>query len=138
MHPGLEFANPSSSSETMSFEKHLSHVVNGAEGSLACILMSQDGLPVDAYEHPSSGLAFDSNIYATEYTGLFLQMMEIHERTSAGSTKELMVSSDNIVALFHFISPEYFLVLTLAPNGNIGKARYLLRLCASQLYSELQ
>ncbi len=138
MQSGLEFANPSSSSDAMSFEKHLSLVVNGAEGSLTCLLMGQDGIPVESYDHPSASLPFDSNTFATEYTGLFHQISTINQLTSAGSARELMVASENVVALFHFVSPEYFLLLTLAPNGNIGKARYLLRLSASQLLRELQ
>ncbi len=35
------------------------------------------------------------------------------------------------------ISPEYFMVVALEPGGNLGKARYLLRVTAPKLRSEL-
>jgi hypothetical protein len=35
------------------------------------------------------------------------------------------------------VSPEYFLVLALKPEGNYGKGRYVLRLTAPKLLSEL-
>jgi hypothetical protein len=35
------------------------------------------------------------------------------------------------------VSPEYFIVVALKPDGNFGKARYLLRITAPKLRSEL-
>jgi hypothetical protein len=35
------------------------------------------------------------------------------------------------------VSPEYFMVVALTPEGNIGKARFLLRVTAPKLRAEL-
>ncbi len=121
----------------MSFQVHLARVVDGAEGSLSCLLMGQDGIPVDSFDNPAPPFAFDSTTLGIEYTAIFLQLNQIHENTETGTVHELMVNSDQVVALFHFLSPEYFLLLTLAPEGNVGKGRYLLRVAASALQQEL-
>jgi hypothetical protein len=35
------------------------------------------------------------------------------------------------------VSPEYFMVVALTQEGNVGKARYLLRVTAPKLKAEL-
>jgi hypothetical protein len=35
------------------------------------------------------------------------------------------------------VSPEYFMVVALQPDGNFGKARYMLRVTAPKLLAEL-
>jgi hypothetical protein len=35
------------------------------------------------------------------------------------------------------VSPEYFMVVALKPDGNFGKARFMLRVTAPKLLAEL-
>ena len=121
----------------MSITERLAQVVNGAEGSLSCMLMGQDGLPVDSYNNPTPPFAFDSQTLGVEYTAVFIQLNQIHESTQVGAAHEMMVKLERVTVLFHLLSPEYFLLLTLSPEGNVGKGRYLLRVAASALREEL-
>jgi hypothetical protein len=50
---------------------------------------------------------------------------------------ELSIATDKILTVARLVSPEYYLVLALAPDGNVGRARYLLRVMAPKLRSEL-
>ena len=59
---------------------------------------------------------------------------EAHE---AGGVAEVAISTDKLVAVARQVSPEYFMVIALAPGGNLGKARYLLRVTAPKLEKEL-
>jgi hypothetical protein len=42
-----------------------------------------------------------------------------------------------MVTLVRVINQTYFVAMTLTPNGNLGKGRYLLRLMAPGLAKEL-
>jgi hypothetical protein len=55
----------------------------------------------------------------------------------AGSTKEVAFKSDKMVTLIRVLDENYFLALTMAPDGNFGKGRYLLRTTAPKLLEEL-
>jgi len=39
--------------------------------------------------------------------------------------------------LMRLVSPEYFLVLAMKPEGNYGKGRYVLRITAPKVKAEL-
>ena len=42
-----------------------------------------------------------------------------------------------LLTIARLVSPEYFMVLAMKPEGNYGKARYLLRVTAPKVKSEL-
>jgi hypothetical protein len=50
---------------------------------------------------------------------------------------ELSIATEKLTAVARLVSPEYFMVVALTPGGNVGKARYLLRVTAPKLLSEL-
>jgi len=45
--------------------------------------------------------------------------------------------SDRMVTLIRVINENYFVAMTLAPDANYGKGRYLLRVLAPRLQDEL-
>jgi hypothetical protein len=45
--------------------------------------------------------------------------------------------SDKMITLIRVINKGYFVALTLTPDANLGKGRYLLRLLAPKLADEL-
>jgi hypothetical protein len=59
------------------------------------------------------------------------------EMLDAGSTKEVAFKSDKMVRLIRVLDQNYFLALTMAPDGNFGKGRFLLRTTAPRLLEEL-
>jgi hypothetical protein len=42
-----------------------------------------------------------------------------------------------MTTVIRFLTHEYFIAITLHPEGNVGKARYLLRMRAAQLAADL-
>jgi hypothetical protein len=42
-----------------------------------------------------------------------------------------------LITLIRTLGDTYFLALTMAPNGNFGKGRYLMRTAAPKLMAEL-
>jgi predicted regulator of Ras-like GTPase activity (Roadblock/LC7/MglB family) len=55
----------------------------------------------------------------------------------AGDTREVSIKSDRVTTLIRVLNDSYFVALTLRPDGNLGKARYLLRVLAPKLVGEL-
>jgi len=47
------------------------------------------------------------------------------------------IRTEKLVAVARPITPDYFLVLTLSPDGNVGRARYELRIAGPKLVAQL-
>jgi predicted regulator of Ras-like GTPase activity (Roadblock/LC7/MglB family) len=119
----------------MTFRDHLQEVCRRCDGAVACSLMGMDGIEVDT--HFTGTTDVDVKPLLIEYSGLFRGARDAAETHAAGGVDELSVATDKILTVARLISPEYYLVLALAPDGNVGKARYLLRITAPKLRSEL-
>jgi hypothetical protein len=50
---------------------------------------------------------------------------------------ELSLQSERLLTVARLVSSEYFMVVALRPDGNFGKARYMLRITAPKLAAEL-
>jgi len=59
------------------------------------------------------------------------------EMLDAGATREVSFKSDKMITLIRVVNEGYFVALTLTPDANLGKGRYLLRLLAPKLAEEL-
>jgi len=119
----------------MGFREHLQAICNSCEGALACSLMGVDGIEVDT--HVESAGDVDLKALLVEYSGLFRSAREAAEVHAAGGIVELFVETEKVLTVARLISPEYYMVVALSPGGNLGKARYLLRVTAPRLRAEL-
>ncbi len=119
----------------MGFREHLEQVCNSVDGAVACSLMGVDGIEVDTAVHDGGDL--DVKSLLVEYSGVLRSAREAAEAHQAGGVAEISIATDKLVAVVRTVSPEYFMVVALAPEGNLGKARYLLRVTAPKVRSEL-
>ena len=120
----------------MSFREHLEEVCRSVDGAVACSLMGVDGIEVDTHLADGGGVD-DVKSLLVEYSGVLRSAREAAEAHEAGGVAELAIATDKLVAVVRTVSPEYFMVVALTPDGNIGKARYLLRVTAPKLMAEL-
>jgi predicted regulator of Ras-like GTPase activity (Roadblock/LC7/MglB family) len=119
----------------MSFREHLQQVVENVDGAVACVLMGTDGIEVDS--HVGEVLGFDVPTLLIEYSSLFRAARDAAAAHQAGGVTELSVQSEQLLVVARLVSPEYFMVVALRPDGNFGKARYLMRVTAPKLLAEL-
>ncbi|ACL64038.1 conserved hypothetical protein [Anaeromyxobacter dehalogenans 2CP-1] len=119
----------------MGFREDLQEICRRCDGAVACTLMGMDGIEVDS--HVEAEADVDLKSLLIEYSGLFRSAQEASETHAAGGLAELSLSTDRILTVARVVNPEYFMVMALAPDGNFGKARYLLRVTAPKLRSEL-
>jgi predicted regulator of Ras-like GTPase activity (Roadblock/LC7/MglB family) len=122
----------------MSFREHLEQVCRDVDGAIACSLMGVDGIEVDTHlDARAAGAELDLKSLLVEYSAVFRSAREAAAAHEAGGVAEVAISTDKITAVARQVSPEYFMVVALQPGGNLGKARFLLRVTAPKLGSEL-
>jgi predicted regulator of Ras-like GTPase activity (Roadblock/LC7/MglB family) len=117
------------------FKEALQRVVDGTSGGLAGLLMDFEGIPLETYSHEDS--PFDMEVVGAEVSVVVKAIQRASEMLEAGETQEVAFKSDKMVTLIRVINENYFLALTLTPEGNFGKGRYLLRVAAPRLREEL-
>jgi predicted regulator of Ras-like GTPase activity (Roadblock/LC7/MglB family) len=120
----------------MAFKQHLEAVCSQVEGSVACSIMGFNGLPVDSHR-VSEPAGMDLDGLWVEYSSLIGQIQRAAESMQGGAVKEVAIHTDKLTTVARLINPEYFLVLALSPEGNVGKGRFALRIIAPQLAPEL-
>ncbi len=110
-------------------------VVDGTDGGLAGVIMDFEGIPLETYTRKES--PFDVEVVGAEISVVVKAIQRATEMLEAGDTKEVAFKSESVVTLIRIINSEYFMALTLGPEGNQGKGRYLLRTAAPKLAGEL-
>ena len=120
----------------MSFLSHLESVVNQVEGAIACSVMGFDGISVETHEKESLGDVEVQNTWV-EYANVLAQVKNGAELLRTGDVAEVSINTEKVITLMRMVTPDYFLVLAMRPEGNYGKARYVLRITAPRVRAEL-
>jgi predicted regulator of Ras-like GTPase activity (Roadblock/LC7/MglB family) len=124
----------------MAFLPHLESVVTQVDGAIACSVMGFDGIAVETFQAPSAADAAASLELTSawvEYGNTLSQLKNGAELLKAGTVSEVSINTDKLITLMRMVTPEYFVVLGLKPEGNYGKGRYVLRVTAPKLKAEL-
>ena len=116
------------------FGTKLEDAVKGVGGGRAAILMGFDGIPVDMYTGETT---LDIETVGMEFSVLLKEVRKAAELLDAGATEEVTVRTEQLATVLRVINDEYFLALALDRLGNLGKARYLLRVLAPEMRREL-
>jgi predicted regulator of Ras-like GTPase activity (Roadblock/LC7/MglB family) len=118
------------------FKEELQSVVEQTQGGLAGLLMDFEGIPLETYAKEDT--PFDIEAVGAEISVVVKAIQRASVMLDAGETKEVAFKSDKMVTLVRVINESYFLALSLAPDGNFGKGRYLLRITAPKVLDELE
>jgi predicted regulator of Ras-like GTPase activity (Roadblock/LC7/MglB family) len=112
----------------MSFDSILEQVLSECPGALAATLMGNDGLAIAQAVAPgATDLLDELSTLGVEFGRILDEARKASDAAGAGATHELSVRTDRFHVLLHAVDRETYLVLALAPEGNVGKGRYLLR-----------
>ena len=117
------------------FAETLKKVVDNVDGGLAAVVMGLDGIPVETYVRQSDRV--DVNTVAMEFSFILGQVRKAGDSLAVGSLEELSVKAQQLMLVCRMISPQYFVAIAMAPEGNFGKARYLVRLATPTLVAQL-
>ncbi len=114
----------------MSFQSLLRSIVDGCGGGIGVALMGNDGIPIDqalADSDAARTLEEEFGAAGVEFGRILEEIRKASDALGGGDVRETVVSLERFSLIFHGVDEDYFLVLALLPDGNLGKARYLLR-----------
>ena len=117
------------------FKEALEAIVEGTDGGMAGLLMDFEGIALETYSKP--GAPFNIDTIGAEFSVVVTAIQRAAESLEAGTAKEVSILSDKVLTVIRVVNHTYFLAVALDPGGNVGKARYLLRVAAPKLEVEL-
>jgi predicted regulator of Ras-like GTPase activity (Roadblock/LC7/MglB family) len=117
------------------FADTLKKVVDNVDGAIAGVVMGLDGIAVETYV--KLGDRVDINTVAMEFSFIIGQVRKAGDSLAVGSLEELSVKATRLTLICRMISPQYFVAIAMAPEGNFGKCRYLVRMATPVLTAQL-
>jgi predicted regulator of Ras-like GTPase activity (Roadblock/LC7/MglB family) len=117
------------------FRDSLRRIVDNVEGGIAGLLMGFDGIAVESYTRGDQPI--DINTVGMEFSYILAQAHKAAEILEVGPIREVTIKAERLTLLMRVVAPDYFIALALAPEGNYGKGRYLLRVAAPLVVAEL-
>jgi len=117
------------------FTEQLKKVVDNVDGAVGGLIMGLDGIAVERYLRPSENMDIDT--IGMEFSFILTQIRKASEVLAVGELQEIAIKAEQLVMVMRMITPEYFLGVALRPDGNFGKARFLMRVVAPKLLAEL-
>jgi predicted regulator of Ras-like GTPase activity (Roadblock/LC7/MglB family) len=117
------------------FAETLKKVVDNIDGGIAAVVMGLDGIAVESYVKLDDRV--DVNTIAMEFSFILSQVRKAGDSLAVGSLEELSVKAQRLLLVCRMLSPQYFIAIVMAPEGNFGKARYLARLAQPALTAQL-
>jgi predicted regulator of Ras-like GTPase activity (Roadblock/LC7/MglB family) len=124
----------------MSFEITLNKIVSECGGGLCAALMEADGIPivqVAARESAPNPLGNDLSAAGAEFGRILGEINKASDSLAGGGLSEVVIRLVRFVLIFQEVDEGIVLVLALSPDGNLGKARYLMRRYLSEIRDEL-
>ena len=125
----------------MSFASILQEIVNGCGGGIAAALMGNDGIPIQEVvsERPALRelLVEEIGTAGAEFGRILAEIAKASDALGGGLLHETAVVLSRFTLIFRSVDEETFLVVAIAPDGNLGKARYLIRRQLNLLRQEL-
>jgi predicted regulator of Ras-like GTPase activity (Roadblock/LC7/MglB family) len=108
------------------FREALEQIIERTEGALAALIMGTDGISVEKVLLPEGS---DSNldIAAAEVTSLVRNAQRAGTDTGHGNLRELVVCFEDMNLIARLFTRDYFVVLAMKPDGNLGRGRFELR-----------
>ena len=117
------------------FKEMLESIVERTEGSLGALIMGTDGIAVEKVLG-EAGMDANLDVAAAEFTSLVRSAQRAGTDTGLGGLRELVVSLEDATMLMRLLSKDYFVVLAMNPQGNLGRGRFELRKAELKLAKE--
>jgi predicted regulator of Ras-like GTPase activity (Roadblock/LC7/MglB family) len=124
----------------MSFRSILQTIVDGCGGGVGAALMGNDGIPIEQVSAGPGAAAMprdDVGAAGVEFGRILEEIRKASDALGGGALTETVVRLAHFTLILRHIDDDTFLVLALSPDGNLGKARYLIRRHLLELREEL-
>jgi predicted regulator of Ras-like GTPase activity (Roadblock/LC7/MglB family) len=115
------------------FRDALESLRDRIEGTIAVSLISLDGIPIEAISDGSVPL----DVIGAEFGGFIKSVRLSNTDLNTGDVLQLSLVTEKYITLLSEVTPEYFLLLVMRPDGNYGRARHELAKAKYSLRDEL-
>lgn len=117
------------------FKEPLKAIIERTDGSIGALIMGTDGIAV---EKVLTDEARDANldVASAEFTSLVRNAQRAGVDTGLGTLRELVVALEGAVFIMRLFSRDYFVVLAMRPDGNLGRGRFEIRKAELELARE--
>jgi predicted regulator of Ras-like GTPase activity (Roadblock/LC7/MglB family) len=124
----------------MSFANALAEIVSGCGGGIGAVLVGPDGIPIDQVvvsSAPEGPLSEDVSTAGVEFGRILDEIRKAGDALAGGAVVETVVVLSRFSLVFHPVDADVMLVVIVDPDGNLGKARYLIRRTLPAIRAEL-
>jgi predicted regulator of Ras-like GTPase activity (Roadblock/LC7/MglB family) len=116
------------------FANRLEEAVASVQGSEAAILMGFDGIPVESYRTVDD---LDIETVGMEFSVVLKEVKKAAGLLETGTAEEITIRTERKSTVLRVVNDEYFVAMMISAGGNLGKARYVLRMLAPGLREDL-
>ena len=117
------------------FKEMLEIIIERTEGSLGVLIMGTDGIAVEKVL-AEAGNDANLDVAAAEFTSLVRGAQRAGRDTGLGDLRELVIAVEKAVVVMRMLTRDYFVVLAISPEGNLGRGRFELRKAELKLAKE--
>ncbi len=116
------------------FAEALARIARRVEGTRAVSIVGADGIPVETWGS-AEGLSIEA--VAAEMGGLLKAARSAGRVSGSGEIREVATVTEGTITVLSRVTGEYYLLLLLPREGNLGRGRFELRRAAAALEKEL-
>lgn len=115
------------------FRSVLASVRDRVDGALAVSLIGLDGIAIESLNEHRVPL----DVIGAEFGGFIKSIRLSNTELNTGEVLQFSLVTEKYVTFLSAVTPEYFLLLVMRPDGNYGRARYELARAKHLLRDEL-
>jgi len=123
----------------MAFAPLLRGIVDGCRGGLGAALLGYDGMPIEEVVAPSApaNLSEELSTAGVEFGRILAEIRKASDALAGGALLDVTVRLSRMSFVFCGVDDDTFIAVAVAPDGNTGQARYLIRRQMPALLREL-
>ncbi len=125
----------------MNFSAVLRTIVEECGGGIGAALMGNDGIPIDQFTIQNRAGAedndFEVDVAGVEFGRILEDIRKTFDSLAGGLVEETIIRGTRFSLVFRPVDDENFLIVAVERDGNLGKARYLIRRHMLAIRSEL-
>ena len=115
------------------FKDVLASLQNSVEGAIAVSLVGLDGIAVETINDHDVPL----DVIGAEFGSFIKSIRHANTELNTGEVLQFSLVTEKYITFLSEVTPEYYILLVLRPDGNYGRARFELTKAKYLLRDEL-
>ena len=115
------------------FRDVLAGIKETVDGTLAISLIGLDGIAIETINEKRVPL----DVLAAEFGGFIRSIRLSNTELNTGEVLQFSLTTEKYITFLSAVTPEYFIILVMKPDGNYGRARFELARARVALRDEL-